>query len=103
MRSAFALRIFSGKIIFDRAMPERLRTLRHCIFTGGVVKENGICSAAFCESAVLREKGSPSQSSPVGLASSLWEGAFGIVALFPAKVQSLRECPLPFGELSRSD
>ena len=50
----FALRIFSGKIIFNRAMPERLRTLRHCIFTGGVVKENGICSAAFCESAALR-------------------------------------------------
>ncbi len=24
------------------------------IFTGGVVKENGICSAAFCESAALR-------------------------------------------------
>ena len=23
------------------------------IFTGGVVKENGICSAAFCESAAL--------------------------------------------------
>ena len=34
MRSAFALRIFSGKIIFNRAMPERLRTLRHCIFKG---------------------------------------------------------------------
>ena len=44
----------SGKIIFNRAMPERLRTLRHCIFTGGVVEENGICSAAFCESAALR-------------------------------------------------
>ncbi len=25
------------------------------IFTGGVVTENGICSAAFCESAALRE------------------------------------------------
>ncbi len=54
MRAAFALRIISGKIIFNRAMPERLRTLRHCIFTGGVVKENSICSAAFCESAALR-------------------------------------------------
>ena len=62
MRSAFALRIFSGKIIFNRAMPERLRTLRHCIFTGGVVKENGICSAAFCESAALRLASSPSQA-----------------------------------------
>ena len=29
-----ALRINSGKIILNRAMPERLRTLRHCIFTG---------------------------------------------------------------------
>ena len=53
MASACALAIFSGKIIFNRAMPERLRTLRHCIFTGGVVEENGICSAAFCESAAL--------------------------------------------------
>ena len=32
-------------------MPERLRTLRHCIFTGGDVEENGSCRAAFCESA----------------------------------------------------
>ena len=47
----FALRINSGKIIFNRAMPERLRTLRHCIFTRGVATENCICSAAFCESA----------------------------------------------------
>ena len=48
-----ALRIISGKIIFNRAMPERLRTLRHCIFTGRVVEKNGSCSAAFCESAAL--------------------------------------------------
>ena len=34
MRSAFALRIISGNIIYNRAMPERLRMLRHCIFTG---------------------------------------------------------------------
>ena len=34
MAAAFALAIISGKIIFNRAMPERLRTLRHCIFTG---------------------------------------------------------------------
>ena len=30
--------------------------LRHCIFTGGVVEENGSCRAAFCESAVQRGK-----------------------------------------------
>ena len=35
-------------------MPERLRTLRHCIFTGGVVEGNSICNAAFYESAALR-------------------------------------------------
>ena len=29
-----ALAIIRGRIIFNRAMPERLRTLRHCIFTG---------------------------------------------------------------------
>ena len=81
MRSAFALRIFSGKIIFNRAMPERLRTLRHCIFTGGVVEENGICSAAFCESAALRE------TNPLRLtafASSPKVGAFGIAGKFLA-------------------
>ena len=72
-------------------MPERLRTLRHCIFTSGVVEENGICSAAFCESAALREKGSPSQSSPVGLASSPKGRALGMAGT------------LPRGELSRSD
>ena len=67
------------------------------------MKENGICSAAFCESAALREKGSPSQSSPVGLASSLWEGDFGIAGKFLAKVQALQVGTLPRGELSRSD
>ena len=38
MRSAFALRIISGRTILNF----------------GVVTENGICSAAFCESAALR-------------------------------------------------
>ena len=33
MAAACALAIISGKNIFNRAMPERLRTLRHCIFT----------------------------------------------------------------------
>ena len=47
--------VFSGRIIFKRAMPELPRTLRHCIFTGGGVKVDGICSAAFCESAALRQ------------------------------------------------
>ena len=67
MRAAFALRIISGIIIYNFGIAERLRTLRYCIFTGGVVKGNGICSAAFCESAALREifcQSAPSQALP---------------------------------------
>jgi len=37
-------------------MPERLRTLRHCIFGVGVGREGGGCSAAFYESAALPER-----------------------------------------------
>ena len=37
------------------------------------------------------------QSKPDGFASSLGEGAFGMVAQVPAQVQSLRACPLPLG------
>ncbi len=42
MRSAFALRMFSGNAIYNFVVPERLRTLRYYIFTVGVVKENYI-------------------------------------------------------------
>ena len=62
MRAAFALRIFSGKIIYNFGIAERLRALRYPIFTGGVVMGNSICSAAFCESAALRA----SACSPLG-------------------------------------
>ena len=55
MVSAGALTMFSGKIILNFGTPERLRTLRCSIFTGWVVTENSSCSAAFCESAALRE------------------------------------------------
>ena len=55
MRSAFALRINSGRIILNFGFQESLRTFLKPIFTGGVVEANGICSAAFCESAALRE------------------------------------------------
>ncbi len=54
MRSAFALRIFSGKNIYNFAILENLRIFQNCLFTEGVVEGNGICSAAFCESAALR-------------------------------------------------
>ena len=49
-----ALRINQGKNIYNFGIPERLRTLRYSIFTGGVVEKNGIFSAAFFESAALR-------------------------------------------------
>ena len=53
MRSAFALRINSGRIILNFGFQESLRTFLKPIFTGGVVEGNGICSAAFCESTAL--------------------------------------------------
>ena len=48
--------MFSGRIILNFGISERLRAFRYPIFTGGVVEENSICSAAFCESAALQEK-----------------------------------------------
>ena len=56
MAFACALAMFSGKIIYNFGIAERLRALRYPIFTGGGVMGNGICSAAFCESAALRGK-----------------------------------------------
>ena len=55
MASACALAMFSGKNIYNFAILENLRIFQNCLFTGGVVEENGIRSAAFCESAALRE------------------------------------------------
>ncbi|MCI3182859.1 hypothetical protein D0C48_02655 [Faecalibacterium prausnitzii] len=49
-----AVHINSGRIIYNFGFQESLRTFLKPIFTGGVVEENGSCSAAFCESAALR-------------------------------------------------
>ena len=46
--------MFSGKNIFNFGVQKSLRAFQNPISTGGVVEENGICSAAFCESAALR-------------------------------------------------
>ena len=54
MASACALTMFSGKNIYNFAILENLRIFQNCLFTGGFVKGNSICSAAFCESAALR-------------------------------------------------
>ena len=53
MCSAFALHIFSGKNILNSRLSRSAERSKR-IFTGGVVAANGICSAAFCESAALR-------------------------------------------------
>ena len=53
MASAFALAIFSG-IGFLFGIQKSLRAFLNPLFTSRVVTENGICSAAFCESAALR-------------------------------------------------
>ena len=50
-----ALRIISGQNIYNFAILENLRIFQNCLFTGGVVVGNGICGAAFCESAALGE------------------------------------------------
>ena len=82
MRSAFALRIFSGKNIFNRAMPERLRTLRHCIFTGRGRKGK-------------RQLPELPQSKPDGFASSLEEGASGAPANFALEPETVPLCQRP--------
>ena len=55
MASAFALAIFSG-IGFLFGIQKSLRAFLNPLFTSRVVTENGICSAAFCESAALPER-----------------------------------------------
>ena len=45
--------IFSAEGLFLFRVCRGLRAAPNAIFTEGVVKGNGICSAAFCESAAL--------------------------------------------------
>ena len=54
MRSAFALRIISGKNIFICKSGKSADFPDLLFHEEGVVAVNGICSAAFCESAALR-------------------------------------------------
>ena len=57
MASACALAIFSGKIIFNRAKPERLRTLRLCIFT-----ERGRNGQLHLQRRFLRKRGAAGEA-----------------------------------------
>ena len=96
MRSAFALRINSGKNILYFVIPERLRTLRYDIFTGG-----GRGGKRHLQRRFLRKRGAarhlplvggrqPSQAKPIGFASSPEGGAYCCLT-----VSSLK--PPPFG------
>ena len=81
-RRRCTLHIFSGKNIFNRAMPERLRTLRHCIFTRRGRKGK------------LQLPELP-QSKPDGFASSLEEGASGAPANFALEPEAVPLCQRP--------
>ena len=81
-RRRCTLHIFSGKNIFNRAMPERLRTLRHCIFTRRGRKGK-------------RQLPELPQSKPDGFASSLGEGASGAPANFTLESETVPLCQRP--------
>ena len=101
MASACALAMFSGKNIYNFAILENLRIFQNCLFTGGVVEENGICSAAFCESAALGLVSSPSPSllckSTLPLLSPTVTSSPGAGEVFPQ-----RERPWHSGTVSGS-
>ena len=86
MRSAFALRIISGKIILNFGVQKRLRAFLNPIFTDEVVKENGICSACF-----LRKRGAAGErllpwgelSSVARLRGYKWRSEKSVKALAP--------------------
>ena len=90
MRAAFALRIISGKNIYNFAILENLRIFQNCLFTGGVVTESSICSAAFCESAALRETNplrlTAFASSPLGEAGMAQAVTERVHPLFAKKI-----------------
>ena len=76
--------MFSGKIILNFGVQKRLRAFLYLIFTGGVVEENGICSAAFCESAALRESAcSPGGAVAQRLRGYKWRSEKSVKAIAP--------------------
>ena len=84
MRSAFALRIVSGRTILNFGVQKRLRAFLNPIFTDGVVTENGICSAAFCESMALRASAcSPGGAVAQRLRGYKWRSEKSVKAIAP--------------------
>ena len=98
-RRRCTLHIFSGKNIFNRAMPERLRTLRHCIFTRrGRNGKRQLPRLLPAEAAARRESflfAELPQSKPDGFASSLGEGASGAPANFALEPETVPLCQRP--------
>ena len=84
-----ALAMFSGRIILNFGISERLRAFRYPIFMGGVVEGDDICSAAFCESAALRRKLLPTFSRLNPLRRGSGSGPRGFA--------------VPFGEVGKAD
>ena len=103
MRSAFALRIISGRTILNFGVQKRLRAFLNPIFMDGVVTDNGICSAAFYESAAGKRCQSASSSGatrhlpPTG--GRLQRQRYS----FRLKRKACGRACSPLGELSRSD
>ena len=87
---------YSAERIFIISRLSRSAERDKRIFTGGVVAANGICSAAFCESAALR--GIPPQSL-LRKASSPKGTPLGTAGNFAAAAKSR---PLGEGGLTRS-
>ena len=103
MRSAFALRITSGRIILISAMPGSLRAVRHCIFTGGVVEESCICSAGFLRKHPrCGERPNPLRLLTAFASTSPKGRGSGETAHFALELETLRGLPKapPLGELS---
>ena len=94
--------MIQGKNIYNFGIPERLRTLRYSIFTGGVVEENGSCRACFLRKQ-SRSGGTPSVKA-YGFATFPKGTAFarGRQSLRLKRKACGRACS-PLGELSRSD
>ena len=125
MVSAGALTIFSGKNIIIICGSETPAGVSEPLFHGWgrngkrqlqrrFLRKRGAARKLFAETFSglnpLRRSRASSPEGRVQLpqsslrdASSLGEGAFGMVAQFLAKVLTLRACRSPLGELSRSD
>ena len=78
-----ALHIISGIIIYNSRLSRPAGRSKR-IFTGGAVTENGICSAAFCESAALRESAcSPGGAVAQRLRGYKWRSEKSVKAIAP--------------------